>query len=128
MTSAYAELWQTSLHQLPAPSFVPMAPDCYRVGTSAGTQQFDYLRDMAILPGFEYDIFISYRHNDNLDGWVSDFVQNLEKGLRATIKDPVSVYFPARPAGGDTNPHDGLPETDNVDKRLKANSSASLLL
>ena len=22
----------------------------------------------SIVPGFEYDIFISYRHNDNLDG------------------------------------------------------------
>lgn len=38
---------------------------------------------MAILPTFEYDIFISYRHNDNLpsldsgrqasNGWVADF-------------------------------------------------------
>ncbi len=66
----------------------------------------------SILSGFEYDIFISYRHNDNLDGWVTDFVQNLEKELRGTLKDAVTVYF-------DKNPHDGLLETHNVDKSLE---------
>ena len=57
----------------------------------------------SILPGFEYDIFISYRHNDNLpcarlrqasrSGWVTEFVKALQEELAATIKDPVSVYF-----------------------------------
>ncbi len=47
----------------------------------------------ALIPTFEYDIFISYRHNDNLDGWVTDFVQNLEKELRGTIKEPLTIYF-----------------------------------
>ncbi|MFN7601707.1 MAG: hypothetical protein ACK5R0_09960, partial [Bacteroidota bacterium] len=67
---------------------------------------------MALLPKFEYDIFISYRHNDNLDGWVSDFVLNLEKELKATLKDNLSIYF-------DKNPQDGLLETHNVDKSLE---------
>ena len=31
----------------------------------------------AIIEGFEYDIFISYRHNDNRSGWVTEFVRNL---------------------------------------------------
>ena len=66
----------------------------------------------ALVANFEYDIFISYRHNDNLDGWVSDFVQNLEKELRGTIKEPLSIYF-------DKNPHDGLLETHHVDKSLE---------
>jgi TolB-like protein/Tfp pilus assembly protein PilF len=66
----------------------------------------------SIISGYEYDIFISYRHNDNLDGWVSDFVQNLENELRRTIKVPISIYF-------DTNPHDGLLEMHNVEKSLK---------
>jgi TolB-like protein len=65
----------------------------------------------SIIQGYEYDIFISYRHNDNLDGWVTDFVQNLDKELRATLKDQLSIYF-------DKNPHDGLLETHNVDKSL----------
>ncbi|MBL7847911.1 MAG: hypothetical protein JNL40_10610 [Cyclobacteriaceae bacterium] len=66
----------------------------------------------SVLPGYEYDIFISYRHNDNLDGWVTDFVQNLEKELRGTLKDTVTIYF-------DKSPHDGLLETHSVDKSLE---------
>lgn len=66
----------------------------------------------AILPGYEYDIFISYRHNDNRSGWVSEFVKNLQEELATTIKEPVSVYY-------DSNPHDGLLETHNVDKSLE---------
>ena len=66
----------------------------------------------SVVERFEYDIFISYRHNDNLDGWVTDFVQNLEKELRGTLKDTVTIYF-------DRNPHDGLLETHNVDKSLE---------
>ena len=65
-----------------------------------------------IISGFEYDIFISYRHNDNRSGWVTEFVKTLKEELAATIKEPVSVYF-------DTNPHDGLLETHNVDKSLE---------
>ncbi len=67
---------------------------------------------MAIVSGFEYDIFISYRHNDNRSGWVTEFVKALQEELAATIKEPVSVYF-------DSNPHDGLLETHNVDKSLE---------
>ncbi len=66
----------------------------------------------SVIPGFEYDIFISYRHNDNLDGWVTDFVQNLEKELRSTLKETLTIYF-------DKNPHDGLLETHDVDDSLK---------
>ena len=66
----------------------------------------------SLIPDYEYDIFISYRHNDNLDGWVTNFVESLEKELRGTIKESVSVYF-------DSNPHDGLLETHNVGKSLE---------
>jgi len=67
----------------------------------------------SLVPGFEYDIFISYRHKDNkYDGWVSDFVANLKRELGATFKEEVSVYF-------DENPTDGLLETHNVDKSLQ---------
>ena len=65
-----------------------------------------------LVSGYEYDIFISYRHNDNRSGWVTEFVKALGEELAATIKEPVSVYF-------DTNPHDGLLETHNVDKSLE---------
>ncbi len=65
-----------------------------------------------LVPGFEYDIFISYRHNDNHSGWVTEFVKSLKEELAATIKENVSVYF-------DTNPYDGLLETHHVDKSLE---------
>ena len=67
----------------------------------------------SLIPGFEYDIFISYRQKDNkYDGWVTEFVNNLRKELEATFKEEVSVYF-------DINPHDGLLETHDVDASLK---------
>ena len=66
----------------------------------------------SIIPGFEYDIFISYRQNDNLSGWVTEFVSALQEELAATLKEPVSVYL-------DTNPNDGLLEIHSVDKSLE---------
>lgn len=65
-----------------------------------------------LIPGFEYDIFISYRHNDNRSGWVTDFVNALQEEIAATIKEPLSIYF-------DKNPHDGLLQNHNVDKSLE---------
>ena len=62
----------------------------------------------SILPGYENDIFISYRHNDNRSGWVTEFVAALQEELAATIKAPPSVYF-------DNNPQDGKPETQYAD-------------
>ena len=67
----------------------------------------------SILPGFEYDIFISYRQKDNKgDHWVTEFVNSLKAELDATFKEEISIYF-------DANPHDGLLETHNVDKSLE---------
>ncbi len=67
----------------------------------------------SLIPGFEYDIFISYRQKDNkYDGWVTEFVDNLKRELEATFKEEISVYF-------DINPHDGLLETHDVDASLK---------
>jgi tetratricopeptide (TPR) repeat protein len=67
----------------------------------------------SIIPGYEYDIFISYRQKDNkYDGWVTEFVEHLKNELEATFKEDVSIYF-------DENPHDGLLEIYNVDKSLE---------
>ena len=68
----------------------------------------------SIIPGYEYDIFISYRQKDNkYDGWVTEFVDNLKREIDATFKEDVSIYF-------DENPSDGLLEIHNVDKSLEA--------
>jgi serine/threonine-protein kinase len=67
----------------------------------------------SIIPGYEYDIFISYRQKDNKgDRWVSEFVEALKTELESTFKEEISVYF-------DINPHDGLLETHDVNASLK---------
>jgi Tfp pilus assembly protein PilF len=68
---------------------------------------------LSIIPGYTYDIFISYRQKDNkYDGWVTEFVDNLKRELGATFKEEISVYF-------DIDHHDGLLETHDVDASLK---------
>ena len=63
----------------------------------------------SIIPGYEYDIFISYRQKDNKrDGWVTEFIDTLKDEIEATFKEDISIYF-------DENPHDGLLETHDVD-------------
>lgn len=65
-----------------------------------------------LLPDFEYDIFISYRHNDNqLDGWVTEFVAHLKDELRATVKGELRIYF-------DGDRIDGLGDTHQVTASL----------
>jgi tetratricopeptide (TPR) repeat protein len=67
----------------------------------------------SLIPGYEYDIFISYRQKDNKhDGWVTKFVENLKGEIEATFKEDISIYF-------DENPHDRLQETHDVDKSLE---------
>ena len=67
----------------------------------------------SLIPGYEYDIFVSYRQKDNKhDGWVTEFVDNLKGELESTFKEEIRVYF-------DINPHDGLLETYDVDASLK---------
>jgi TolB-like protein len=67
----------------------------------------------SLIPGYEYDIFISYRQKDNKhDGWVTEFVNQLKGELEATFKEDISIYF-------DENTSDGLLETHSVDKSLE---------
>jgi tetratricopeptide (TPR) repeat protein len=76
----------------------------------------------SIVPGYEYDVFISYRQKDNkYDGWVTEFAENLKKELEATFKEEISVYF-------DINPHNGLLETHDVDESLKAKLKCLLFI
>ena len=44
----------------------------------------------SIIPGYEYDIFISYRQKDNKgDRWVSEFVDSLKTELESTFKEKI---------------------------------------
>jgi hypothetical protein len=67
----------------------------------------------SLIPGYNYDIFISYSQKDNkYDGWVTEFVENLKKELEATFKESINLYF-------DINPHDGLLESHEVEDSLE---------
>jgi len=67
----------------------------------------------SIIPGYEYDIFISYRQKDNKrDGWITEFINTLKDEIETTFKEDISIYF-------DENPHDGLHEHHEVDDSLR---------
>ena len=66
------------------------------------------------IPGYEYDIFISYRQKDNAyDGWVTGFIANLRKELEATFKEDIFIY-------DDENKFDGLQKTHQVEESLSS--------
>lgn len=75
----------------------------------------------SLISGFEHDVFISYRQNDNRSGWVTEFVKSLQEELEATIKEPVSVYF-------DTNPAIGLLEAYQVDQSLQGKLKSAIFI
>lgn len=76
----------------------------------------------SIISGYEYDVFISYRHKDNkYEGWVTDFYKNLSKELEATFKEDINVYL-------DENPVDGLLETHQVGKSLDSKLKCLVLV
>jgi len=46
----------------------------------------------SIIPGYTYDIFISYRQKDNKgDRWVSEFVEALKTELESTFKEETEI-------------------------------------
>ncbi len=60
----------------------------------------------SILPGYDCDIHISFRYNDNkYDGWVSEFAEKLNQELGATVKDKLCIFFDKNP---ETNQQDLL--------------------
>lgn len=76
----------------------------------------------SIVPGYENDIFISYRQKDNkYDGWVTEFVGNLRKELEATFKEDITIYF-------DENPHDGLLDHHDVNRSLEGKLNCLVFL
>lgn len=77
---------------------------------------------VSLIAGYEYDIFISYRQKDNsYDGWVTEFVENLEKELDSMFKEDITVYF-------DRDPTDYLQENYDVDASLKDKLKCLILI
>ncbi|HTW66083.1 MAG TPA: protein kinase [Bryobacteraceae bacterium] len=61
---------------------------------------------MAITPGFDYDLFVSYAHADDVaadgrGGWIPQFVQQLESAVRQRVRnaDALKVYVDSRATG-----------------------------
>ncbi|MFD2718134.1 hypothetical protein ACFST9_05370 [Hymenobacter monticola] len=73
----------------------------------------------ALLPDYEYDIFISYRHNDS--EWMAEFITRLQNELRTIIKQPLSIYY-------DKDPRDGLGDTHLVQASLDHRVLSSVIL
>lgn len=71
---------------------------------------------------YSYDIFVSYRHKDNVyDHWVTTFVDHLRGELAATFKEDISVYF-------DQNASDGLHAFHDVDSSLRDKVKAKIFV
>ena len=49
---------------------------------------------MAYVPGYEADIFVSYSHTNDRDGWVTELKSKLASGL-ADLSEDVDVWFDA---------------------------------
>ncbi|MES1215763.1 MAG: adenylate/guanylate cyclase domain-containing protein, partial [Bacteroidota bacterium] len=63
--------------------------------TETAVEQFT---SKSIVPGFDCDIYVSYRFNDNkFDGWVTEFTDKLNQELSATLKDKLTIYFDKNP-------------------------------
>jgi eukaryotic-like serine/threonine-protein kinase len=61
---------------------------------------------VAITPGFEYDLFVSYAHADDIaadgrGGWIPQFVQQLESAVRQRVRnaDALKIYVDSRATG-----------------------------
>ncbi len=59
---------------------------------------------MAVVPGFKYDLFISYAHRNDVPwGWVTDFVQTLKAELESKSRDIRIWWDPGLRTGEDFN-------------------------
>ncbi len=81
----------------------------FSAGNETNVAKSQGLVKSSILPGYDCDIHISYRYNDNkYDGWVSELVEKLNQELSATLKDRLSIFF-------DKNPEDKREKFQQVD-------------
>jgi hypothetical protein len=60
---------------------------------------------MALIPGFEHDIFISYAHNDNTTRskkWVDEFVSDLKDKLIRSTGSKINIWWDENKIDGNT--------------------------
>lgn len=71
----------------------------------------------SLIPGYNYDIFVSYRSRDNRgDMWISRFVESLQEELDSTFKEEISICFDDKQ--NETRETD-TPD-DSLEKKLKS--------
>ena len=81
----------------------------FSAGTEVNETKSKRLINSSIIPDYDYDIHISYRyHDNNYDGWVTEFVEKLNQELSATLKDKLTIFF-------DKNPEDKRIGFENED-------------
>lgn len=81
----------------------------FSAGTEVNETKSKRLINSSIIPDYDYDIHISYRyHDNNYDGWVTEFVERLNQELSATLKDKLTIFF-------DKNPEDKRMGFENED-------------
>jgi len=51
----------------------------------------------SIIPVYKYDTCFSYRQNNYLDGWATEFVNLLKNEIDVTFKEDISNYFDENP-------------------------------
>jgi hypothetical protein len=69
------------------------------------------------IPGFDCDIHVSFRSNDNkYDGWVTEFVEKLNQELSATVKDKLSIFFDKNAE----NDRDDMQQDDPSPSKIKS--------
>lgn len=81
----------------------------FSAGNEVNETKSKRLINSSIIPDYDYDIHISYRyHDNNYDGWVTEFVEKLNQELSATLKDKLTIFF-------DKNPEDKRMGFENED-------------
>ncbi|MCY7309869.1 MAG: adenylate/guanylate cyclase domain-containing protein, partial [Chitinophagaceae bacterium] len=81
----------------------------FSAGNEVNETKSKRLINSSIIPDYDYDVHISYRyHDNNYDGWVTEFVEKLNQELSATLKDKLTIFF-------DKNPEDKRVGFENED-------------
>jgi hypothetical protein len=73
----------------------------------------------ALLSDFEYDIFISYRHND--EEWMADFIDRLQREVKMVVGRELRIYY-------DRDVKNGLNDTYQVRESLDHRVLSSVIL
>ncbi|MBL4655684.1 MAG: hypothetical protein JKY33_07670, partial [Bacteroidia bacterium] len=47
----------------------------------------------SVLPAYQFDVFVSYRHNEAILEWVKEFSSKLQQELDTTLKENLSIYY-----------------------------------